>query len=819
MKRFAYCLCAALAAASTPLSAENAQNAQNDDRLWYTSPARVWEEALPVGNGRLGAMVFGDARCERIQFNEHTLYSGEPDRSVRGIRLTDRLDEVTELLRAGRNAEADSIAGRAWIGRLNEAYQPFGDLYFDLGMEGPVSGYTHALDLREAVVTTSYVQGGVRIVREVFASHPHGVIVVRLKADRPVLRFDVRFASPHPVTVGVEGGVLTMTGRAPEHVQRRTVEAIEQAGTQRLHPEHFDASGRVLRRDQVLYGEALDGGGMTFRSTLTPLSVDGKWTLCDDRIRVSDCREATFLLAAATSFNGFDRSPSREGLDPAQLLAAQADSLAGVDYPTLRQAHAADFRALYDRVSLWLPTPAAQAAKPTDVRLREFPASGDAGLAALFFRFGRYLMISGSRGGGQPLNLQGLWNDAIVPPWNSGYTLNINLEMNYWPAEVANLSECHAPLFGFLRQIAANGEQVARDMYGLGGWTIHHNVSLWREGYPSDGFVYWFFWNMSGPWLCNHIWEHYLFTGDRAFLAEHYPVMAGAARFCSQWLTDDGAGGLVTPVGTSPENHFLMPDGRAASLCAGPTMDQTLVRHLFARTIAAADTLGMSDPLTDTLRRQLPRLRGYRVGSRGQLLEWDREYREAEPQHRHVSHLFGLYPGADITPEQPALFAAARQSLLDRGDRTTGWSMAWKSALWARLLDGDHAWSTLRNLLRFVDPAEPGKKEGGVYRNLLNALPFQIDGNFGATAGMAEMLVQSHRGFIELLPALPAAWPHGEVRGLKARGGFEIDIRWRGGAVVEATVKSTSDALCLLRCKEREWRLDMKAGQKRTIRF
>lgn len=811
MSALRYLLCAALLHGALPLQA------QDDERLWYTSPARVWEEALPVGNGRLGAMVFGATDSERIQFNENTLYSGEPELSALGIRVSDRLDEVVALLRAGRNAEADSVAARSWIGRLDEAYQPCGDLRIDFRTEGPVSDYTHALLLRDAVVRTSYVQQGVRIVREVFASHPHGVVVVRLRSERPVLDFDVRLASPHPVAVCAEDGVLTMAGRAPEHVQRRTVEAIAEAGTQQLHPAHFDAAGRVLRREQVLYGDRLAGGGMAFRATLTPLSIDGEWTLTDAGFRVRACREAVFVLAAATSYNGPDLSPSRCGRDPRQLLAEQARALEGQTYRSLREAHTADFRALYDRCTLTLPSEGAD--QPTDVRLKNFPRSGDAGLAALLFRLGRYLMISGSRDG-QPLNLQGLWNERVIPPWNAGYTLNINLEMNYWPAEVTNLSACHAPLFRFLREIAARGQRVAREMYGLPGWTIHHNVSLWREGYPSDGRVYWFFWNMAGPWLCNHVWEHYLFTGgDRAFLREHYPLLAGAARFCAGWLTEDAEGRLVTPASTSPENHFLMPDGREASLCMGPTMDQALVRHLFARTIAAADTLGLDDPLADTLRRQLPRLRGYRIGSRGQLLEWDREYREAEPQHRHLSHLFGLYPGADIVPETPDVLAAARRSLAERGDGTTGWSMAWKTALWARLLEGDRAWATLRNLLRRADPVDPGPAEGGVYRNLMNALPFQIDGNFGATAAIAEMLLQSHRGIVELLPALPAAWPDGEVRGLRARGGFEIGIVWRGGRLLEATVTSDRNAVCPLRYRGREQRLELRAGQTRRVVF
>lgn len=787
------------------------------DCLWYTTPAGVWEEALAVGNGRLGAMVFGDTLRERIQFNENTLYSGEPDRSISGIRLAERKDEVLRLLRENRNDRAGELMQHAWIGRLNEAYQPFGDLYLDFHMKGSVSDYVHALDMARGIVTTSYEQGGVRITREVFASHPRQMLVLHLKADRPVLDFDLRLASPHPVQVAQEDSGFSMTGRAPVHVQRRTVEAIQTAGTQRLHPEYFDASGRVVRRDQVLYGDRPDGPGMAFKAVVVPLSGDGIVRADNEKIAVRGCGEITLLLFAATSYNGFDKSPSREGKDPAALLAGQIKGAAGMDYATLRREHEADFGALYNRVSLTLPESREQSSKPTDLRVREFSQRQDAGLVAQLFRLGRYLMISGSREGSQPLNLQGIWNERLMPPWNSGYTLNINLQMNYWPAEATNLSECHQPLFRFIREIAANGRHVARDMYGLEGWAIHHNVSLWREGYPSDGFVYWFFWNMSGAWLCDHIWEHYLYTGDREFLREHYPLMAGAARFCSRWLTADDQGWLVTPVGTSPENHFVLPSGAEASVCPGPTMDVALVRNLFTRTALAAAALGIEDELVRTLREQTPRLRPYRVGSRGQLLEWDREYGEVEPQHRHVSHLFGLYPGSEITPDTPATFAAARQTLLDRGDKTTGWSMAWKTSLWARLLDGDRACATLGNLLNYVDPTLKNPNEGGVYRNLLNALPFQIDGNFGATAGIAEMLLQSHRGFIHLLPALPAAWPDGEVRGLKARGGFEVGIVWRRGHVVRATVKSPRDTTCRVVYPGGERELALRAGVQREF--
>lgn len=789
------------------------------NRLWYTTPAKVWEEALPVGNGRLGAMVFGDTMRERIQFNENTLYSGEPDMSLKGIVLADKKDEVLRLLSEGRNEEAEAIMQKEWIGRLNEAYQPFGDLYLDFRMKGEVRDYTHALDMEQAVVTTSYRQGGVRIVREVFASYPHQAIVVRVKADRPVLDFDLSFASLHPVTVMPEAEGLSMAGKAPAHVQRRTVEALQKAGTQHLHPEYFDKDGKVIRTNRVVYGDEMDGKGMSFKATVIPLPVDGQVAVDGDKISVRQCSDVAFLLCAATSYNGFDKSPSREGIDPERLLAKNRKALEGLDYQSLRQAHVADFSALFNRVSLSLPSPSASEGQPTDCRIRDFAGSKDGGLVAQFFQFGRYLMISGSREGSQPLNLQGVWNDKLMPPWNSGYTLNINLEMNYWPAEVTNLSECHEPLFRFIREIAANGKKVAKDMYGLDGWAIHHNVSLWREGYPSDGFVYWFFWNVSGAWLCSHIWEHYLYTKNVSFLKEYYPVMAGAARFCSGWLTEDDKGMLVTPVSTSPENHFVLPNGKEASVCSGATMDIAVIRNLFVHTLEAAEVLGLDEPLTDTLKKQLPKLPPYRIGSRGQLLEWDKEYREFEPQHRHVSHLFGLYPGSDIYPGRSELFAAARQTLIDRGDKTTGWSMAWKTSLWARLMDGDHAYATLKNLLNYVDPTVKNEKEGGVYRNLLNALPFQIDGNFGVTAGIAEMLLQSHLDTIHLLPALPSAWHEGRVTGLKARGGFEVSISWAEGKLSQAKVKSLFDNTCRISYKGKVQTHTFKAGEEKVIAF
>jgi alpha-L-fucosidase 2 len=728
----------------------------NAYKLWYNKPAQVWTEALPLGNGRLGAMVFGNPATEQIQLNEATIWAGSPNNNPNPEALTN-IPKIRELVFAGKYVEAQTLATQKVMSPTNQGmpYQPFGDLRISFPGHSRYTDYYRDLNLDSATTSVRYKVDGVTYKRETFTSFTDQAVIIRLTASKKKkITFNAVFTSPHQdVFIATDGNCVTLDGVTANHEGQK--------------------------------------GKVKFQGRVTAKTQGGTITCKDGVLSVENANEVTLYVSIATNFNNYKDITG----DAQERAKTYLNKALEHSYAETKKAHIAYFKTFMNKSSLDLGDNTST--ETTDKRVENFAKTNDAHLVATYYKYGRYLLICASQPGGQPANLQGIWNDKMLPAWDSKYTTNINLEMNYWPAEVTNLTELNEPLFRLTKEVSETGKDVAKIMYGVDGWVLHHNTDIWRvtgsiDKAPSG------MWLAGGAWLSLHLWEHYLYTGDIAFLKSVYPMMKNAALFFDQVMVKEPMHNwLVLCPSNSPENVHPGLDGQATT-AGGVTMDNELISSLWNIIIASSKTLNTDADFATHLQNRLKEMAPFQIGRWGQLQEWMNDWDDPADIHRHVSHLWGLYPGSQISPYRtPELFDAARTSLIHRGDPSTGWSMAWKVCYWARLLDGDHAYKLITDQLSLV---RNELKKGGTYPNLFDAHPpFQIDGNFGCTAGIAEMLMQSYDGFIYVLPALPTVWDKGEIKGLVARGGFEMDIKWSQNKVEKVIIKSRNGGNCRLR--------------------
>ena len=750
-----------------------------DLRLWYKAPAQEWTEALPVGNGKLGGMVFGYVEKEHIQFNEDSLWTGIP-RDYSNPQASEYLSEIRQLLLEGKQPEAEKLALQTFmsIPLRQERYQPFGDIWIEFNGSAKFSDYRLELDLDKAVAIVTYKVGDVSFTRSVFISYPDQVMVIHLSADKPKqLNFVLSMTSPHlEARIMAREDTIVLNGRVSDYINRRE--------------------------------KAVRPSILKFESRLKVLENDGDLAKEGNNLHVTQASDVTLILAGATSYKNYQDISANPSERCVEVLSSIKKG-----YASLLDRHTKDHQSLFQRVDIDLGW-TEHAKKPTDERILHFREGKDPHLAALLFQYGRYLLIAASRPGSQPANLQGIWNDRMDPPWESKYTTNINFEMNYWPAELCNLSECHEPMFDLIEDCSVTGKKAAKKHYDCRGWVLHHNTDIWRGAAPINASNHGI-WPTGGAWMSQHLWWRYAFTQDKEFLLTHaYPILKNAALFFVDYLIEDPRnerGWLISGPSNSPENGGLI---------MGPTMDHQIIRELFSNTIEASKILDLDPEFRGTLKGLRSRIAPNQIGQHGQLQEWLEDKDDPENKHRHVSHLWGLHPGNEITLEQiPELFEAARKSLEMRGDGGTGWSMGWKVNFWARLKDGNRAFKIINNLLRLTGSSKTEYTGGGVYPNLFDSHPpFQIDGNFGVTSGIAEMLLQSHCRdehedyVLELLPALPSAWPTGHFKGLCARGGFEVNVQWKAGRLMKAEIISKMGKRCVVRYKDKTLELETKKG-------